>query len=186
MLKDIVRELEAPSESAANISIARVREWIRSDDTDTLGATYGFLSNAGHVRRVSPPLEFDEVFDFMLRYYAFCLRTDPKSRWANSRYSAGWDLTGWFVQMWDEKRDAKYFGLIKSMLGKLYVEGNVELRKCIDNAVIEHLFERPPIRKFFEDWARDPELRASYDHGKLWVESGGKSPLTEPHAHGRS
>jgi len=149
-------------------------------------ATYGFLSNAGQVQRVSPPLEFDEVFDFILRYYEFCFRTDPKSQWANSRYSAGWDLTGWFTQMWDEERNTKYFQAIKSMLERLYVAGNAELKKCIEDSVIEHLFERKPIRKFFEDWAHNPQLRPAYDQAKLWGDRGGKSPLTEPRIPGQS
>lgn len=179
MLQEIVNELERVG-SGLIISDSQVRNWMRSEDADILGATYAFLSNAAQVQRVSPPLPFEEVFHFMLRYYEFCFRNDPKSRWANSRYSAGWDLAGWFSQMWDQEENKKYIHQVKSFLERLFVTGTPELRRCIEHSVIEHLFEREPIRKFFEDWAHNPQLRPAYDEAKLWIERGGRSPLTEP------
>jgi hypothetical protein len=179
MLQEIIRELETSPGQGTTIPALQVRNWMSSEDADTLGATYGFLSNAAQIQRVSPSLQFDEVFSFMLRYYEFCFKTDPKSQWANSRYSAGWNLTGWFTRMWDEKRDKEYFQAIKSLLERLYITGTPELKKCLEDAVIEHLFERKPIRKFFGDWAHNPQLRQAYDAGILWVDSGGTSPLTE-------
>ena len=144
MLQEIIKELETPTAERKSIPESQVRHWMQSEDTDTLGATCAFLSKAEHVTRVTPPLSFDQVFDFMLRYYEFCLKTDPKSNWANSCYSAGADLVGWFVWLWDEKRERKYFEAIKSMLERLYVTGSLELRKCIEHAIVEHLFERNP------------------------------------------
>jgi hypothetical protein len=179
MLQEIITELEKSAGERTSIPDSQVRRWMKSEDTDTLGATYGFLSKADHVQRVTPPLPVDDVFEFMLRYYEFCLRTDPKSRWANSRYSAGWDLVGWFTQMWDVKRDKKYFEAVKSLLEKVYLTGDTELKKCIEHAVLEHLFERKDIRMFFSDWRDNPQLRPAYDEGKLWVDGGGTSPLTE-------
>jgi len=186
MLQEIIKELEDGARAEGTIVDSQVRAWMRSQDIDTLGATYVFLSEPAQVQRVSPSLQFDEVFDFMLRYYEFCLINDPKSPWANSRYSAGWDLVGWFCGMWDEKRDRRYFQAIKSSLEKLYVGGTAELKKCIEHSVMEHLFERKSIRKLFEDWADSPELRPAYDEAKLWVDHGGTSPLTEAHTPKRS
>ena len=179
MLQRIIRELEAPAGNENVVVKSDVQGWMKSADADTLGATYGFLSNPVCVQRVTPPLSFDEVFEFMLRYYGFCLGTDPKSQWANSRYSAGWDLVGWFTKMWDEKREAKYFQAIKSLLERLYITGDPELKKCIEHAIVEHLFERRPIRAFFSDWRDNAQLRTAYDEGMLWVSGGGSSPLSE-------
>jgi hypothetical protein len=180
MLQEIIKEFETRVGEGARIPASHVRRWMGSDDPDTLGATYGFLSNATHAQRISPPLSLDEVFDFMLRYYEFCLKTDPKSKWANSRYSAGWDLVGWFVHLWDEGRDTKYVEAIKSLLERLYVPADPELKKSIEHAVVEHLFERKAIREFFSDWRDNPQLRPAYDEGMLWINGGGTSPLTEP------
>jgi hypothetical protein len=67
---------------------------MKSEDADTLGATYVFLSKAENVARLTAPLEFDSVFELMMRCYQFCLKTNPQSERANSAYSAGWDLEG--------------------------------------------------------------------------------------------
>jgi len=179
MLNEIVRELKMLTGQRTPIPNSQVQLWMKSEDVDTLGAAYVFLSKAEHVNRVIPPLAFDPVFDFMLRYYEFCVRTDPQSKWANSAYSAGHELVGWFVKMWDEGRDKKYFEKIKSRLAKLYIAGSPELKKCIEHGIVEHLFERKPIRKFFSDWKENPQLQPAYEEGMLWVTSGGTSPLTE-------
>jgi hypothetical protein len=179
MLEEIIRELKTPPAERRSVPQSQVRKWMESEDTDTLGATYVFLSKTEHTGRVIPPLEFDRVFDFMLRYYEFCLKTNPESKWANSGYSAGGDLVGWFVWMWDEGRDRRYFETIKSRLAKLYVSASPELKKCIEHAIIEHLFERKPIRKFFGDWKNNPQLQPAYEEGMMWVTKGGTSPLTE-------
>ena len=179
MLQEIIKELKAPAGDRKEVPQSQVRKWMQSEDADTLGATYVFLSKSEHVERVTPPLDFDPVFEFMLQYYEFCLKTNPRSEWANSNYSAGSDLVGWFVWMWDEGRDKKYFEAVKSRLEKLYVAGSAELKKCIEHAVVEHLFERKPIREFFTDWRDNPQLRPAYEEAMLWIKGGGTSPLTE-------
>jgi hypothetical protein len=180
MLQEIVKELKTPIAERKSIPQSRVLKWMESEDADSLGATYVFLSKIEQVERVAPRFSFDPVFDFMLRYYEFCLKTNPKSKWANSNYSAGRDLVGWFVSMWDEGRERKYFETIKSRLAQLYLSDSPELKKCIEHAVIEHLFERKPIREFFSDWQDNPQLRPAFEEGMLWVRGGGTSPLTHP------
>lgn len=178
MLDQIVGELKAPVANRKTVPQSEVRKWMESTDVDTLGATYVFLSKPEHVERVVPLLSFDSVFEFMLRYYEFCLRDNPQSKWANSAYSAGHDLVGWFVRMWDEGLDRRYFDIIKSRLSSIYISGSRELKTCIENGIIEHLFEKEPIRNFFSDWKSDPQLRPAFEQGMLWVSGGGRSPLT--------
>jgi len=150
-----------------------------SEDPDVRGATYGFFHSA-HAARINPTLSFDEIFDFTLQYFDWCMRTDPApGGWANTRYSAGWDLVGWFFGLWDEGRDKKYFKVIKSRLAKLYKAADADLKKAIEHAIIEHLFERKQVRNFFSDWKDDPELKSAHDEGMLWVTHGGSSPLSE-------
>ena len=63
MLEEIIKELKVPAGNRTTVAKAEVHKWMRSGDTDTLGATYGFLSNLACVQRVTPPLSFDEVFE---------------------------------------------------------------------------------------------------------------------------
>lgn len=151
-----------------------------SKDLDVIDATY-VLINSSHVQRIDPPLSFDEIFDFMLHYYVTCLKENPTPRGKPPmRYSAGWDLVAWFCHLWDTGAGKQYFKRIKAQLADLYKSGDSDLKKAIEHATIEHLFERKPIRKFFADWKSDPELRPAYDEGMLWVSHGGTSPLSEP------
>lgn len=179
MLEQIRRELESGRGETREIPAVLVRSWMASHDPDVRGATYGFFHSA-HTTRVTPELSFDEVFDFTLNYYEWCIKTDPApGGWANTRYSAGWDLVGWFSALWNQQRERKYFEEIKLRLADLYKNGNADLRKAIEHAIIEHLFERKQIRRFFADWERDPCLKSAYAEGTLWVTHGGTSPLTK-------
>ncbi len=179
MLEQIRRELEADRCETREIPASLVRTWMASKDPDVLGATYGFFHSSA-ASRVGPALSFDEVFDFTLRYFEWCIRTDPAPvGWANTRYSAGWDLVGWFFGLWDQSRDRNYLKKIKTRLAGLYKTGDADLKKSIEHAIIEHLFERKQVREFFADWENDPDLKPAYDEGVLWVTHGGSSPLSE-------
>jgi hypothetical protein len=179
MLQDIVRHLEMAEKESSAIAESEVRSWMSSDDPEVLGATYSLLMNAKLVQRITPSLSFDEVFAFFLRYYELCFKTDPHGEWIDDRFTAGCDFVRVFVSYWDEARDKKYFHEMKSLLSRLYIEGPPELKYSIEQAVVEHLFERNDIREFFSDWRDDPRLRSAYDAGVLWAEGGGKSPLTQ-------
>lgn len=181
MIEKIIKQLEMPEGETSVIPAPEVRRWMSSDDIEVLGATYELLTNTRHAPRISPALAFDDVFKFLLRYYEICLRKDLEGEWADGRYLAGGEMVRIFVSLWDEGRDKKYFEAMKSLLRELYLAGDANLKKCIEHAVVEHLFEREEIRKFFSDWRDDPELQSAYQEGMLWVRRGGTSPLTERH-----
>lgn len=179
MLEEIIKELRTPAGEQRDVPQSQVRRWMDSEETDVLGATYKFLMASEQTQRVKPPLDFDPVFDFILRYYAHCLKANPQSRWADDASSAAMDFVRWFVWMWDQERDRRYFETIKARLAELYISGTSDVKDRIEHGVIEHLFERAAIREFFSDWRDNPQLRRAYDEGVLWVEGGGMSPLTE-------
>jgi hypothetical protein len=154
-----------------------------SSDPEVLGALYVLLIDAKLSQAITPPLLFDEYFCFLLGYFEFCLGNDPLGEWVDNRFTAGCDFVSAFVSFWDARRDRKYFEQMKSLLSGLYIEGSGELKDSIEQAIVEHLFERADIRQFFADWQDDPQLRSAYEAGKLWVEGGGKSPLTQPRRH---
>ena len=180
MLEEIERELRADRNSDRPIPAPLIRRGMDSKDWDLIDATYVLL-NSAHVQRIAPPLSFDEVFEFTLRYYISCLKDNPTPRGKPPmRYSAGWDLVAWFCHLWDNGVEKQYFKRIKAQLADLYKSGDGDLKQAIEHAIVEHLFERKPIRKFFADWKSDSELRPAYEEGVLWVSHGGTSPLSEP------
>ncbi len=180
MLREILDDIQAAREgSLTTIPDSQVRRWMSTSDPEALGAIYVLLTDAKLSQTITPPLPFDEVFAFLLRYFEFCLRNDPQGEWVDNRFTAGSDFVSAFVSFWDARRESKYFREMKSLLSRLYIEGSGELKDSIEQAIVEHLFERKDIRQFFADWQDDPQLRSAYEAGKLWADGGGKSPLTE-------
>lgn len=181
MLREIVDEIQAVRDGTlTTIPDSRVRNWMSTSDPEVLGAIYILLTDAKVSQTIAPPLPFDEVFAFLLRYFEFCLRNDPQGEWVDNRFTAGSDFVSAFVSFWDAGRERKYFRDMKSLLSRLYIGGSGELKDSIEQAIVEHLFERADIRQFFADWQDDPQLRSAYEAGKLWAEGGGRSPLTQP------
>lgn len=178
MLEEIIKHLQV-TEAQSPIPESSVRTWMSSNDPEVLGATYAIVSNGKLAQRITPSLSFDEVFSFLLHYYEFCLKNDPHGEWVDDRFTASCDFVSAFVSLWDEGRDKKYFQEMKSLLSRLYIEGPGEFKDSIEQAIVEHLFERGDIREFFGDWRDDPRLQAAYAAGKLWADGGGRSPLTQ-------
>jgi hypothetical protein len=178
LLEEIVAELTRPLESAPPICASTVRRWMERARGEARGAIYSLLTDVGVYARVAPPLGFDEVFDWLLSYYAWCLRTNPGGEWSGSRFEAAWDMVIWFIGMWDEGRDRSYFERIRECIAELYLTGSRRIGQAVVQGCLEHLFEREDIKEFFQSWKGHPQLRQAYDQALLWVLGGGKTPLS--------
>ena len=44
----------------------------------------------------------------------------------------------------------------------------VETRNRIETGAVEHIFEEKGLRKYFEHWRRDPDLRTAYELCLAW------------------
>jgi hypothetical protein len=160
-----------------------VRRWMRVTDPEVRGAIHTLLRDSAVHQRITPPLCFDEVFDWILQYYEWCLRTDPRgecydTQWVDTRWDAAFELIPWFIWWWDEGIDRSYLERVKAMLAELYISGSHDLREAIAVGLLEHLFERKPIREFFAAWKDDPQLRPAYEAASAWALGGGRIPLT--------
>jgi hypothetical protein len=182
-LKPVLEELGLPDDASGvsvprTVAKSRLLELMSSRNIDVLGAVYAFVMNRKDGRTVEPPLSFKDYQQFLLHYYERCFLEDPESAWADSRYSAGWDLVNWFGVVWrDEKAPPSALAEIKTLVAKLYRNGDEALRRCIETATLEHLFEQKKIRKYFEDWRDDSTLAAAYSHASEWQAKGGRTPL---------
>ena len=182
-LSVVVRELgiDNPSPRTGRIPKTRIEQFMNHGDIEVLGAVYAFITDERRSKVIEPSLQFEDYYQFVTRYYERCLREDPKSKWADSRYSAGHDLVGWFVSLWNDKEVPKSaIANLKAWLAQLYREGDEALRNCLVTATLEHLFEHQKIRKYFADWEGDPVLGAAFAGAKEWVQGGGSTPLGKP------
>jgi len=178
-LAEEIYDIVGPPEEARSTLIPRdmVKRWMSSNDVDALGVVHAVLHKPQYSERISPPIDADERRCFVMHYLERCLRENPDSDWASTRYEAGWELASWFSGLWNDAAARDFCEEVKDKLAQLYRAGDNALRRAIVDAALEHMFERRDIAKFFEDWNNDPVLTVAYREALQWSEKGGKSDL---------
>jgi hypothetical protein len=164
VLTEIVAELENPAGAMGSvISEKKVREWMTTTDVDAMGALYALLSEPGQVARIKPSIDKYEVSAFLRRYFERCITENPESEWADSRYSAGWDIARW-LKHWTKSKDLDSDELAEwaTWLGELYKKGDSAIQLSIETAILEHVLDDPAIAQLFADWPKDPQLADGY------------------------
>lgn len=158
------------------VALTDIRRWICSEDIETLGFTHGILHDARF--RIEPPISVEEYVRFTMKYYERCLRENPDGEWSSSSYIAGGELVNIFGSLWrDSSVPRTILEDLKVWLAELYCDGDPNLRTCLVQATLEHLFEQEPIRKFFSDWKDDKILGVAHREASDWYLGGGSSPL---------
>jgi hypothetical protein len=161
-----------------SISRQNILDWMNSEDIQILGVLYSFITKPKFSKKIQPPLEFDQYYKFIKRYLELCIYQNPDNDdWVKTRYEAGWELVSWFASWWDNAKVPKnYLKNFKNCIGDIYKKGNQQVKECIVNATLEHLFENKKVIDFFSDWQDDPELQIAYIKALEWVKKGGYSP----------
>ena len=114
-------------------------------------------------------MSISECNDFVLHYYERCIEENPSGDWSDSRYEAGWGLASWFGLLWrDMANNQGELDEIKNALSRIYRVGSQEIRDCVLNATLEHLFESAEIARFFADWDEDKVLSTAYNDALAW------------------
>src|SRR5262249_22561658 len=139
MLDEVIAELERREGTTAAEDVQR---WMASTDPDVMGATDCFLNRAECVNRIQPPLSFDSVFAFRLRFFEVQVQVNRDSDWTGNGTIAGLELASWFVRLWDEGF-RQHCETIKALLRRMYLDGAPRVKRTVEQGVIEHLFERP-------------------------------------------
>jgi len=162
-LKSVIERLWVAPENAEwtpktdVLPLSDVKRWMESDDIEVLGFTDAMIHDGRF--RIEPPLEVEDYVRWVKHYFGRCFRENPDGEWSDSSYSAGWDLVGVFIKLWDDGSVPRELLLeLKVWIAEQYKNADDRLRICIVNAALEHLFERKPIRKYFLDWGNDPIL----------------------------
>lgn len=161
------------------VVLSDVQTWMASSDIEILGFTHALLSD--HRFRIEPPISLSEYVEFSKRYYERCLKENPDGDWSDSRYSAGADVVNIFASLWrDSSVPRPVLEDLKMWLARLYRAGDSEIRTCVVQATLEHLFEQKQIREFFADWLNDEVLAVAHAEASEWYKGGGSSPLGKP------
>ncbi|MCE5198856.1 MAG: hypothetical protein ABFD54_00280 [Armatimonadota bacterium] len=170
-VKEILRKIEIYMSSQADIPLDDVRSWMHHDSIDVIGAVADIVTYLPYYERVRPPLPQEELEAFLFKYYERCLREDPKSEWAASRYAVGQEITGWFtaVPKSEDTHLQTFLLRMKHWMSQLYLAADSEVRNAIVTGALEHILEEPRWREFFLDWRNDPNLSEAYDQAIEWA-----------------
>jgi hypothetical protein len=150
-----------------------------SGDIETLAFIHNLITETRF--RVEPAISIAEYVRFTKHYYERCIRENPDGEWSVPRYIAGGELVNIFASLWrDPLVPRSVLEDLKVWLARLYREGDQDLRTCIVQAILEHLFEQEQIREFFADWLNDEVLAVAHAEASEWYKGGGRSPLGNP------
>lgn len=164
--------LDTFNDKNSPINKAQVLEWMQNSELEVIAAISCYISKKDITDRITPQLNFNETFAFLLHLYARLLKENVPGEWAESRYSAGREVVGLIKSLWrNDEINTEQFDKFKKWLADLFITGDSDLKECIVNSILEHLFEEPTLLAQFEDWKNDPRLVAAYSDSLLWVDS---------------
>jgi hypothetical protein len=153
-----------------------VLAWMQDSDLEVISAVSCHISKKEITDRITPQLKFNETFAFLLHLYGRSLKEDTSGEWAESRYGAGREVVALIKSLWkNNKINAEQFVKFKKWLADLYLTGDLELKECIVNSILEHLFEEPDLMAEFHDWKSNTELSSAYEDALLWINGTNRS-----------
>lgn len=163
-LNEIVSEFD----KSAPIAHEAVKRWMETQDIEAMGALMNLLADEKHLQRIVPPIRFEQYFPFATRYYERAIRESPDGEWSDSRTTAGWDFAKFFIELYDDLPTYETeITQLKTLLEKLYEEGDAEFRSDFVISILEHLFQNPAIADYFADWQNELLLSPAYADAKL-------------------
>lgn len=80
------------------LPLAELEQWMGSGDIEVLGFVNCVIDDGRF--RIDPPFPVAEYVTWVKHYYGRCFRENPDSEWADSSYSAGWDLVRKYFADW--------------------------------------------------------------------------------------
>jgi hypothetical protein len=157
------------------IAKEQVLAWMQEKDLELRGAVYELTSKAWN--RIQPEPTMEEQCNFMLQYLLDCIReNNHETEWSHTGFEAAWELASWFKHL-NKLPEAE--GVIINAAQKLtamYRAGDDDLKNRIATGALEHIFEVKKLRKYFDEWRSDPELKEEYETCAGWGNAHTKAP----------
>lgn len=165
--------------SSEPLSGSFIRRCMADFSLEVRGYIFNFVIDEPDVlKRIVPPLCFEDHKSFILGYLTRCILEDPADdRQADSQFNACISLMCWFRRVWiDLSLPRSEVVEAKCLIERLYREGDEGLRYNLVFAGLEHLFENHTVREYFSDWAvGDSLLQEAYVEASEWTLKGGSN-----------
>jgi len=152
-----------------------VLTWMQEKDFEIRGAIYELTSKAWN--RIQPELTMEEQCSFMLHYLVDCIRDNHQdTEWSHSGFEAAWEFASWLKHLNKIPGTEGILATAARELTAMYRAGDDDLRNRIATGALEHIFEVKNLRKYFDEWQADPELKEEYEACSGWGNAHSKAP----------
>ena len=165
-MSDIDQEILDALASPGVIDGERVARWV---DAARSLSTFRLLYEFTRDRRVDilPALD-DEKVGFVIRTFLLeCIRLDPEEfdgEWR--RYEAARVMLAWFYHLHElpisSEAQSTWLTAAAQAVTAAYLEGDKEIRECIETGFLEHVFEVEGLQPYFAHWGNNPILAPAH------------------------
>lgn len=160
----IIEAINNAKKHNVKIPLSHIEKWSGSLDVDVMGAVFYILTDENCYANITPSPKIESYNDFFLRYFEYCILNDPDSNWADSRYTACYNVTKWFKYLWrNNKKNQLALKKIKTWLENICKQGDSNIQKSIEYGILEHLLDRNDVLNFFSNWKTDKSLKLVLD-----------------------
>jgi hypothetical protein len=170
-MTDFGCDLDAALEGSKPIARDDVLRWIaNATDLPTLSKLYRVTGE--HYYRIHPELGKDAECTAIQRYLLECIRQNVQGdEQIKDRWEAAETLHLWFRQLVEMGDAADVLGRAAQAVRELFLNSCEEIRTAIEQGFLEHALESVAVRRFFESWSSDPQLRETWDRALAWGEA---------------
>jgi hypothetical protein len=169
-MDELTRSIRSALQSKDRIPGPLVREWIqRASDVETDALLYQLTREGWN--RIEPRLEAAETCALIQRYLLGCIRDNPNSGSALSRYEAAGELEAWFDHLASQEDTHEILRGIVGEITTLFLNGDDQVRAAVETGFLEHVLEQPRMRPLFSEWANDERLEEAWRHALAWGEA---------------
>jgi hypothetical protein len=160
-------EVEAAMAAAHPVAKADYLRWARNGNLATRARVYRLSATAWERIRPSPTMS--EQCTFMADYLLECLLANPvRDEFVHGGFEAGREIAAWLKHLSTIAEAGPVVEDVARRLGIAFKAGDAATRNRIETGALEHALESARVRRFFEDWARDPVLRNAYASALQW------------------
>jgi hypothetical protein len=158
-------DIDAALSGDETIPRAQVMSWIEAtpdSDLSTLSKLYR-LTEEGYYR-IQPEMGSEPTCLLIRRYLLGCIRDGvTESEEIQGRYVAAESLHVWFRHLVAMDDTSSVLSSAATAVKDLYLESGQEVRDAIETGFLEHALETAALRPYFDDWASDARLQASWN-----------------------
>jgi hypothetical protein len=148
----------------------QVISWIEAvadSDLLTLSKLYR-LTGEGYYR-IQPELGIEATCVLIQRYLLGCIRDGvTENEQIQERYEATETLHVWFRHLVTIDGTLSVLSNAASAVTNPYLESGQEVRDAIETGFLEHALETKALRAYFQHWASDARLQASWNRALAW------------------